>query len=204
MSGNKFTELPKVEPAIINKYPEGERMTVILIGMGRGGTSMTAGILDALGVAMDGSNEGHFERMEFKRRKSIIDIVHTLNKEYKKWGAQVLIDDFQIDRMIQTVINPVFIVIFRDPISIAQRRVSANDYYDGCTFDSALNATLYEYDSLNQTMIKYKYLYPTLFLSYEKLKYEPDQIDIICKFLDLPLENKQKALDRIGSGYLIQ
>jgi len=191
---NEFTTLPEIKPISYGKVPK--KKTVIVVGMGRGGTSLTAAILDALGVAMDGSVDGHFERSEFKDFNGLEERIQYLTKISPLWGAQVM--PYDLDRILPLIMNPVLIVVFRDLVAIAQRRESAGDYNNGSVIDN----TIFEMKRFHEYV---KDRNPMLYLSYERLKHEPEQtIDHICEFLDLPIDNKQKALDRIGTGYLKQ
>ncbi len=197
MSGNKFNQLPKVEPIIINKPIEGNK-TIVVVGIGRSCTSLTAAIIDGLGVNMDGSYDGHFERSHFNNGDWTEDTVKDLNDTYDYWGVQ-LVADYKIFEVCRVLRNPHIITVFRDPIANAQRLLSA----EKPRFTSLLTVD-YVVSKQKELMEMASFSYPTILISCERLRYESELIiDHLCNFIQIK-GNKQKALDRIGNGYLIQ
>lgn len=192
---NEFSILPTLNPVIEGKVKP--NYTVLVAGLGRGGTSLTSAVIDALGVPMDGSEDGHFERSEFKDFNGINERIKYLNNEYKSWGTQVLIND--ISRVRKKVRNPVLILTFRDLIAVLQRRLSANDHEDDDIQKIVINEYRRFFTIVNQLPA------PKMLLSYERLKYQSEEtIDHIMDYLKIQNPNKQKAMARIGTGYLLQ
>ncbi len=197
MSGNKFNQLPKVEPIIINPPIEGNK-TIVVVGIGRSCTSLTAAVIDGLGVNMDGSYDGHFERSHFNNGDWTEDTINDLNDTYDNWGVQ-LVADYKIFEICRVLRNPHIITVFRDPIANAQRLLSA----EKPRFTGLLTVD-YVVNKQKELMEMASFSYPTILISCERLRYESELIiDHLCDFIQIK-GNKQKALDRIGNGYLIQ
>jgi len=198
MSGNKFNKLPEVQPIIINKPIEGNK-TIVVIGIGRSCTSLTAAVIDGLGVNMDGSYDGHFERLHFKDGDWTKETIKDLNDTYNNWGVQLMAVKIEIDLLLKQFRNPHLILVFRDIIANSQRLISSKDLNESAFF--TMKHLIKEQNLLLHTAIGQ---YPILYLSCERIRYEPKLIiDHLCDFIQIK-GNKQKALDRIGNGYLIQ
>jgi hypothetical protein len=104
-------------------------MTVIVSGVGRSGTSMTAGILNTLGIPMDKTNNlAVFEDEEFVSSVLYFDYarMHLLadkrNAESPRWGFEfpslqnhILLPQHSLFR------NHHLIVVMRDPVVVATR-----------------------------------------------------------------------------------
>jgi len=87
MEVTNFTIIPNVNATIPlrktkhSPFPK----TVISVGLPRSGTSVTAAILDSVGVPMDESKDGHFERTAFKQfdAKVMQDEIKSLMRNIK-------------------------------------------------------------------------------------------------------------------------
>jgi len=198
MSGNKFNQLPEVQPIIINKPIEGKK-TIIVVGIGRSCTSLTAAVIDGLGVDMDGSYDGHFERLHFKDGDWTEETIKDLNDTYDNWGVQLTANKHEIFKACEVLRNPHIIIVMRDPVANAQRLLSSDKSY----FTNSL-AVDYVIDKHNELLGIKTLGDPTMLISCERIRYEPELIiDHLCDFIQIK-GNKQKALNRIGNGYLIQ
>ncbi len=200
MSGNKFNQLPKVEPIVINKPIEGKK-TIVVVGIGRSCTSLTAAVIDGLGVNMDGSYDGHFERSHFNNGDWDENTIKDLNNTYDYWGVQLVAEIDHVERITRELRNPHVIIVFRDAVANAQRLLEAE--WRGRPI---LEIVEYVIKEQNEKLLNIAWLQhlPVFLLSCERLRYEPELIiDHLCDFIQIK-GNKQKALDRIGNGYLIQ
>lgn len=102
--------------------------TVIVIGTGRGGTSMVAGVLNALGVFMgdlacapvfeDRNLAGAYES---KNTKLAMDIIQDYNTRFSTWGFKRPSALSYLPKLIKSTRNPVFVFIFKDILSIGNR-----------------------------------------------------------------------------------
>ncbi len=127
---NKFKRLLSlggVERSIIPSQDTKEK-TVIVIGTGRGGTSIVAGVLNSLGVFMgDLACAPVFEdrkladAYESKNAKLAMDIIYDYNTRFSIWGFKRPNSLFYLPKLIKYTRNPVFIIIFKDILSIGNR-----------------------------------------------------------------------------------
>lgn len=201
----KFSQMDLVQPLILGNHKKGNK-TVMVMGQEISGTSAASAIIDALGIKMDESEDGHFERALFKKEPdvygpSIGTRIRKLNKEEDNWGFKVLPP--HVKRMIDITRNPHLIAVFRDPVAISQRlktiykERNPEDLLNEClTINEFLFSTCKEADC------------PVLLLSFERLKSDTlKTINDICHFLSISPSDKliKKAFNRVGdSGYLIQ
>ncbi|MCP4748085.1 MAG: hypothetical protein GY874_18405 [Desulfobacteraceae bacterium] len=105
-----------------NDYYDGDRRTFIVLGAPRGGTSMIAGLLRLFGIYM-GNKLGHqHEDPQFRKETTLdtkIDQIEKNNKSHKKWGWKLPNTIYYYEDIKNHIINPVFVVIYRNPLSIA-------------------------------------------------------------------------------------
>lgn len=127
---HEFTKLPEICPVLPLRIPidyeHGQKeKTVILVGINRTGTSATAAMIHSMGIDMDGSEDGHFERPYFKN--GIIDTellreqIERLNQRHYHWGLQANPNITQIEKIADMVRNPWLIVVMRDPVATLTR-----------------------------------------------------------------------------------
>lgn len=205
---NSFTTLPPVEPLLVFRDGNDDLYkTIMLIGVNRSGTSATAALLDAMGIAMDGSHDGHFERSIFKNNieddTAISEEISVLNLAYDNWGLQCQHVSFSVAFCLsRKVRNPHLIVVFRDPVAIATRWLSISEkgYKDPMTTIQRVWVEMScMFDILNMTI-------PSAAISFERLKQDPSAaVKSLSKWLRIT-PKEFSVNDVIGghSGYLIQ
>jgi len=120
------------------------KKTVLVLGQARSGTSMTAGLLNILGVNLGHSNnpssqnpKGAFENVTFntmtskmhldlkadmdsktfnaKYKIDILDVIRKRNAESDFWGWKSALTHFSLDYWLPHLINPHFVVVTRNP-----------------------------------------------------------------------------------------
>jgi hypothetical protein len=109
----------------------GER-TYVVLGVSRGGTSAAAGVLNLLGVPMGSTGEAPlFEDLPMNRAlsqgvESVEALIARNNDEKPVWGFKGNTITQPYEEIARRLRNPVFIVIFRDLLAVANRaRLSA-------------------------------------------------------------------------------
>lgn len=109
--------------------------TVIVLGGPRGGTSMVAGTLSRLGVFM-GAPEGlapFYENAELGATAKAGDraaarrVIARFDQEHTHWGIKVLPKSWRFWLRKGLFREPVFVVVFRDPLAVAKRRLVSKD-----------------------------------------------------------------------------
>lgn len=157
--------------------------TVIVLGSGRGGTSIAAGVLYHLGIEMFDAKAPVFEDVKiaklfsspFATKKSLSE----LNKT-PVWGFKRPSAIRHIRRINRITRHPYYICIFRDPFAIANRNEISMGA--GYTILSSVRKALATYRKVTRFIKNCKR--PVLLCSCEKVKmYPADFVDSVCQFL---------------------
>lgn len=112
---------------VIRACPDQPTKTIIVLGVARGGTSMIAAVLDKLGVFMGDAIAPVFEDRALsvaveKRDKAKIErIISERNGRFPVWGWKRPSSINHIGKLEARFRNPVYVVVFRDVFSIANR-----------------------------------------------------------------------------------
>jgi hypothetical protein len=176
-------------------------MTVIVSGVGRSGTSMTAGILDALGIPMGKTNNlAVFEDEEFVSSLLYFDYarMHSLtdsrNAKNPRWGFKFpSLQNHLLPPQLSYFRNPHLIVVMRDPVAVATRAHMSDPDQQNAK-QAFYNVSKQAFDMMSFVE---KVECPTLLLSYEKCVAFPDRaIDEIAHFCGLVISDsvRLKAL----------
>lgn len=111
----------------VNDSAKQPQRTLIVIGVARGGTSLIAGALSHMGVFMGKAGEPVFEDVhlahafEAKRYRQASKIITDYNEAHAIWGFKRPASIRYIKRLVKSVRNPVFLIIFKDLFAIANR-----------------------------------------------------------------------------------
>ena len=174
--------------------------TVVVLGAARGGTTMVASVLDALGVPM-GENLGPVledvalsRAVESRDLGTLQKIIASRNEQYPVWGwkrpAALEYEDVWRGRFR----NPYLIAIFRDPFAIANRnRISMlSDVFQN------MEQSVRHLGALVAIMKKHKG--PALLCSYEKALGSPAVfVRAVDDFLGLNVADRHaEAIGRIS------
>lgn len=143
--------------------------TIVVLGLGRSGTSMIARVLSHMGVFLgDNFDQAVFEDVEIaqalesKNDDAFKQIVADRNDRYELWGWKRPSSIHFVSTINQYVRNPHYIVVYRDILSIALRNHISMDQ----SLDFSLNKSIENYKQLNEFVAQVKA--PTLLISYEK------------------------------------
>lgn len=180
---------------IIGSETSEEKKTIIILGVARGGTSLISGSLHYLGVFMgDEACEPVFEDSTLGKlisNKDVKEIVKTIkryNKKYKIWGYKRPSTTEDLSYIIDKFRNPVFICVFRDIFSIANR----NNISMKLDILKNLKNNIDEYKSIVKFLDERPHR--SLLVSYEKcMRNKKLFINELCKFLSINPTVKQKA-----------
>ena len=208
-----FSTPGKTTPIIINaRQDTPSERTLLLMGMDRGGTSAAAAVVDAIGVPMGTSRDGHFETLEFKlglddpsRWRAMQAKIAAFNTHHAKWGAQIWNNPAVGGRIAAEVRNPHLLIVLRDVVAITERRLSLPD--ETATAPELLDWMLTE---THQLLLHLTTLpLPTMLVSFERLRIQPvEVVPRIADFMGIELTRPllQEAVDRVNlkGGYLIQ
>lgn len=189
-----------LRPPAPNRTPD-QPITVIVSGVGRSGTSMTAGVVSALGIPL-GKTEGQavFEDKEFIAALLYFDysllqtLIEKRNAAETRWGFKFpSLQNHMLPPQLGRFRNPYLIVVTRDPVATASRaHISDPEQEDAA--QAYYNVSKQAYDMMHFLQ---KARCPILLLSYEKFVAFPEKgIDGIAAFCGMTVtpEARAKAL----------
>lgn len=182
--------------------PSEPERTLIVVGVARGGTTMVASVLRALGVHMGDKLSSVVEDLEVSRPMEAHDlpalreIVSRRNQAHAVWGFKRPGAVSYAHRYESELRNPEYVVVFRDPLAIANRnQLSVKQELLSGLADAARRTTeLVEFiGSLRRR---------TLLLSYEKALLEPEHmVEAVARFVgNSDHKAQQQALRTIRPG----
>lgn len=175
----------------------GSEKTLIILGAPRGGTSALAGALHSMGIYMGrGASAPVFESLalanavERDEQDSVRELVASFNREHAVWAFKRPGFTRFVERFHPVFRNPIYLVIFRDPVATANR-----SYISGrlkINYLKKLRRVLTVYGGVIDFVESSGA--PTLFVSYEKLLLDPaTALKGIVDGLALPVSPQQLA-----------
>lgn len=180
-------------PLNLPEEPPPQR-TAVVIGVARGGTTMAASVLQALGVYM-GDRLGPVledltlsKAVESKDTRAVDAIVAERNERFDVWGWKRPAAFRYAPVWQPRLRNPYLIVVYRDPFAIANRnRISM---LQECLH--GIKDATRQLEQLNGFVQEARV--PTLLCSYEKAMTRPeDFVSGVTAFLGLEGEGRHKA-----------
>lgn len=187
-------EFSRTSPCITykpNNYAKSEPRTAVCFGMARGGTSAVAGVLEAMGVFMGENLENNYEDLNFIGQDATYmnQVIAERNEKHHLWGWKTPHASSFLPFVYDSLRNPLFVVVFRDPIAIAKAHAR---YY--------LKETQHVLDEyvmsfMDNTLVTRRLGAPALFVSYEKLiAFPAEGVRQIADFLGIePLSPDHEA-----------
>lgn len=118
-----------------NKQPLRAQRTFVVLGCPRGGTSLISGILSASGVYMGDFTTNQYEDPKFKLKQHqfqnavqlLSSVIAQRNQDCTYWGWKVPDTIYYIDAIQHLLINPCYLIIYRDEEAIAR----SSAFHDG-------------------------------------------------------------------------
>ncbi len=173
--------------AILNR-DLGEVRTVIVLGVGRGGTSLIAGCLRALGICMGSSP--HPLKHEWSPMiygpdgkidlPSTHRVVQEMDAVQEKWGWKSPRDVFQLEQLLPLLRDPGFVFVTRD---LLEASLSGMEYQD-VPLPISLDETALVYRAIT-TRLRY-WPWPALTVAFaEALRHPRELMDLLCSFMSI-------------------
>jgi hypothetical protein len=200
---------------MLNYRPrEDETMTVVIAGVPRGGTTMVAAVVDALGVYLGPEEDLRtytFEdqTMNLPWLASQHECIEQRNVEFDVWGWKNPGATKSFGELVHALRNPRVIIVFRDLLSSIMGEMNADRVLENpeprslnLLIDDALERQERNLIFARRTRL------PTLLVSYEKCIIDRNRfLDEIIEFLGLDPspEERETAMNRIGTigGYIV-
>lgn len=185
-------------------------ITVPITGHPRGGTTMVAAVVHALGIYLgpdEDLKDFHFEdqRMHQTDLMQLYPCIRDRNSQHARWGWKDPSGIETIRNVIYALRNPRVLLVFRDPMAIAMGEMRVDETFDYPR--RSLEQLMEVYQRREQHLIDFalRSQVPVMLVSYEKAMEQPRMfIEDIIGFLrlDVSQETREHALKRIGRGYL--
>ncbi len=199
-----FSGEPIIHPLVLNRQSRTGPYTAVVAGLPKGGTSMVAAVLDALGLYMGPPDKGGtFEDAAFASLDDCRDAIERRNRRHDAWGFKNPAGDLVVEQTLDWLRNPYVLCVFRDPLAIAQTwsRVQQKPLdYD------LLKTVRQRCDRLLDAVFAVSK--PCLLTSVERIKSHPEVfVSAVADFLGLHPSNAQwmAAVGRINvrGGYFL-
>lgn len=173
--------------------PAQEDYTVVMFGVPRGGTTMVAGLVQRLGIPIGEGMDYNLEDPDFARKPlpQMKQSLQERNEAFRVWGWKFPAAARYLPKIIDTVRNPRFIVVWRDPLTAALRgidRAHRKNASKEAQFKESLGAieAMIGLQLLNVEAIR-RAGCPVLMISYEKAVRRPEEmIRLIATFVGRP------------------
>ncbi len=178
-----------LRPPVAAAALKNEEMTIIVTGVGRSGTSMTASVLKALGIFMGDRKSAVFEDEDFLHSLLYFDYVRMAklvaerNAAHPRWGFKFAsLQNHIFPPQLDEFRNPRLIVVMRDPVAVAARALISDPEVENVP-QAFFNVT--EQMQSMATLLA-KACCPTLLLSYEKfISFPKETIAAITAFCEI-------------------
>lgn len=171
--------------------------TYVILGNYRGGTSIFAGLLILFGIDMGHIDDVVYEDVRMRgNAPDVIPIIHERNKAGRTWGWKYPGAINYIGQVEPYLINPRYIVVFRDPYAIAlteQREINKP------VLPSL--ATAYR---MNEQLVKWYLDHDCYGVSVERFwRDRPGEIERLANYCDVELTDNllDEALEFTSGGY---
>lgn len=190
---------------VINPPHDAPTKTVIVLGVQRGGTSMAAGVLRALGLDMGKTGLNHEDaRFLSRTEKQLAAVIAKRNKEQEVWGFKAPEVSLQLDFLAGEVRSPYYVCVMRNITavidSVMQRRGGQADPR------ALMKRVLKYYTQIGKLVRETKD--PLLLVNYERAAANPAEfVQALIDFVGFePDEATREAAEKMitgdGGGYL--
>lgn len=121
-------------------FPVESQRTIIMTGVARSGTSFIGSIFGNLGVPMARSEtdvvSGHWENLALRealverRYDDLERMIGEFNSQYDTWAWKAPAIRNDLKSILKYVRNPCFVFVFKEPLSVAMRKIERNHQAD--------------------------------------------------------------------------
>ncbi len=212
---NEFglVEPVKITTTLCEHEYDGPRKTVVVLGIGQGGTSLVGAVADALGFSFSDKHQFlyNFEcwsRPRFSdNEEEFFSKIKQIDSRLELWGFKYhYVFRYPTQRFHDAITNPYYLVVTKDAVSVMQRRCQgeANMALESQSLQEVIHAQNRLWDWVRQLPPA-----PMLGISYQRaVLYPTEFVDAMIAFLrvDISPERRERAIRRISpaGGYLTQ
>lgn len=217
MPNSRFQRIGELSTSMVlnsNRSSNCGVMTIPIVGVPRGGTTLVAAVAHALGVylgPLEDLTEYHFEDQTMHSPNLDIQYrgVQRRNRDYKIWGWKDPIGIASVQSIVFALRNPHVIIVFRDWLASIQGEMRFDKNYEvdpPRTFQELIESTSLWWDANMRFLSRTQF--PTMLVSYERVLSNPDLFIVeLERFLHLKPSDEQRTEARArisqSGGYLI-
>lgn len=193
---------------VLNDAPAPRQYTVPIVGIPRGGTTMVAAVVSALGVYLGPENDlrqFNFEdqTMHLPYLDKVFACVQERNHHFDRWGWKDPVGIPSIQQVIFALRSPRVIMVFRDKLATIQGEMrfdEQNNIQPRRTFHDLMDRTMHWQQQNVEFLQRAKV--PILLVSYERaMRQREEFIEDAAAFLGIENPAREAALQSIGDGY---
>lgn len=185
--------------------------TYIVVGSSRGGTSSIAFAMYHQGIDMGVEDTVNYEDPIFVEnikpqrfaKDAIVARIEERNADKDVWAMKVPDAAFHIEKLEPLLRNPIFIFVYRNPVSVARSVLLRTKAFDQSPLGlkQALTHSATFYSNMTKTISTIKS--PVLLVEYEKiLSNTHDTLNEVFGTLEMDLVDRELLLDHISKpGY---
>lgn len=149
--------------------------TYVVLGSYFSGTSLVTGLLRRFGIYMGRSFNcsGNQEDLDFqlKSEAEVSDMILQRNKEHQTWGWKDPNTINFVENLLDVLRNPVFIILYRDDLAIAQHMMKDFQMTERGAIQWANGISVRK----NAFVIRYGKNFPMMLISFEKARENKEQ-----------------------------
>ena len=187
---------------LVNPPTGAAEKTVAIYGVQRGGTSMVAAVVGALGIDLAGHGLNHEDpRFQTAAGEELDALVAARNAERPVWGFKAPQTTLKLDYLETRLRNPHYVCVFRNPAAVADSVMMRR----GGSAGDQLRRALRFYDKMTELVARTRD--PLLVVNYERASADPEAlVEALAGFLEIDLDDdvRGRALAMVtgdGGGY---
>jgi hypothetical protein len=183
--------------------------TLVICGPGRGGTSIISYILLSLGYYLGEGLEANHEDRDILAAIGLPSrmeaIVADRNLRYQRWGFKIPIAVHHVDWLASALRNPVFLVVFRNPVAIAKTVLKRDPTFTGAGPRNLVTALEHGFRKMELGTQVVMTRAPSILIDVDAARGTPEQLvrDLVSLFAPNTSDEVVEAIaDEIGAaGY---
>ncbi len=188
---------------LVNPPRGAAEKTVAIYGVQRGGTSMVAAVVAALGVDLAGQGLNHEDpRFQTASDDALDALIAERNAERAVWGFKAPQTTLKLDYLESRLRNPHYICVIRNPAAVADSVMMRR----GGSAGNQLRRALRFYDKI--TGLVSRTTDPLIVVNYERASADPEAlVEALAGFLEVEADEvlRRRAVNMVsgdGGGYL--
>ncbi len=188
---------------LVNPPRRAAEKTVAIYGVHRGGTSMVAAVVGALGIDLGAQGLNHEDpRFQTASGEGLDALIAERNAERAVWGFKAPQTTLKLDYLESRLRNPHYICVIRNPAAVADSVMMRR----GGSAGDQLRRALRFYDKM--TGLVSRTTDPLIVVNYERASADPEAlVDALAGFLEVEADEalRSHAVNMVsgdGGGYL--